>query len=151
MFKLNWGRVAVLLASFVFVSGVSAKEAQPDAMSVQVLEKHYIACADGFDGYMRSIQECIGGVFKKQDVYLNQLWLDLKGKLQTREEKPEVYGALLEEQRKWLAYRDVSCHFYYDMDGTIWRTIAADCRFDIVQGRLKVLESFYTSLTDMEI
>lgn len=149
MFKRILGPVAVLLATVGFVSGAGAEKTE--AMSVAVLETHYSACADDFDGYMQSIRKCVGATFEEQDDYLNHLWGLLKEKLQAREEAPEVFASLLDEQRKWLEYRDMSCRFYYDMDGTIWRTFATDCRFDVVQGRLKVLEDFYTTLLGMEL
>ena|GEM_PF-1324945 len=149
MFKRILRPVAVLLIAVGFISGAGAES--PEAMSVAVLETHYSACANDFDGYMQSIQRCVGATFEEQDDYLNYLWGALKEKLQAREETPEVFASLLDEQRKWLEYRDMSCRFYYDMDGTIWRTFATDCRFDVVQGRLKVLEDFYATLLGMEL
>jgi len=147
MFRRVGKSVAVLLAALVFVSGAGAEEAKVDAMSAKMLEEHYAVCAGDFDGYMRSIQLCIGNTLKEQDAYLNQLWVGLKAKLKERGENPAAFNVLLDEQRKWLAYRDASCRFYYDMDGTIWRTVAASCRFEVVQARLKMLESYDESLT----
>ena len=139
----------MLLIAVGFISGAGAES--PEAMSVAVLGAHYSACANDFDGHMQSMQRCVGIAFEEQDDYLNDLWGTLKEKLQAREEPPEVFASLLDEQRKWLEYRDTSCRFYYDMDGTIWRIFATDCRFDVVQGRLKVLEDFYTTLLSMEL
>ena len=147
MFKRVGKSVAVLLGALVFVSGAWAEEIKVEAMSVKVLEEHYAVCTGDFDGYMRSIRLCVGNTLKEQDVYLNQLWVGLKAKLKERGENPAVFNALLDEQRKWLAFRDASCRFYYDMDGTIWRTVAASCRFEVMQARLKMLESYDESLT----
>lgn len=149
MFRSVGRTVAVFLGALAFVSGAWAEETKVEAMSAKVLEEHYAVCAGDFDGYMRSIRQCIGNTMKEQDAYLNQLWVVLKAKFEERGENPAVFNVLLDEQRKWLAFRDASCRFYYDMDGTIWRTVAASCRFEVVQARLRMLESYDESLASL--
>lgn len=158
MLKVFLGLTVALFFSFGFVSGgdatateVRVETANEGAMSVALLEAHYAECMKKFDGYAQSTRACVGTSFDEQDAYLNKLWADIKAKLERREENPEAFATLLEAQRQWLSYRDASCRFYYDMDGTIWRMLARDCRFNVVQGRLKVLEHFYTSLLDMDL
>lgn len=158
MLKVFLGPVVALFLSFSFVSEADAnitegptEASKEGAMSVALLEAHYAECLKKFDGYAQSTRACVGTSFDEQDVYLNKLWADIKTRLESREENPKAFATLLEAQRQWLGYRDASCRFYYDMDGTIWRMLARDCRFNVVQGRLKVLEHFYTSLLDMDL
>jgi hypothetical protein len=54
-------------------------------------------------------------------------------------------------QRKWLEYWDsefkFSAEMYYNLEGTMWRIVAAERRANIFKDRALALKTYYESLT----
>ncbi len=65
----------------------------------------------------------------------------------TMEEKEKLKIA----QRQWLSFRDMELDFsgtmYYNMEGTMWRIVAAGRSCDIVKERALELKGYYDMLT----
>ncbi|WP_040496767.1 lysozyme inhibitor LprI family protein [Fulvivirga imtechensis] len=58
---------------------------------------------------------------------------------------------LKEAQRQWIVYRDkefslIDAHYYNQLEGTMWRPIAAGTRMRIVKSRALELQNYYEEL-----
>jgi uncharacterized protein YecT (DUF1311 family) len=59
---------------------------------------------------------------------------------------------LRQAQRKWLEYRDsevkFSAEMHYNLQGTMWRIVAADRRASIIRDRALALKVYYETLPE---
>ena len=83
---------------------------------------------------------------KLWDKQLNEYYKELL-KLLNKEEQE----LLKESQRKWIEYRDKEFSFsstlYNNLEGTMWRIVAAGRRCDIIRDRALELEQYINILT----
>jgi len=65
--------------------------------------------------------------------------------------KPEEKEKLKAAQRQWIVYRDNEKDFattmYYNMEGTMWRVVAAGRLTEIIRARALELKGYYEVLT----
>jgi len=82
------------------------------------------------------IRECNGSRLERLDAELNRVWRELYPSLPPGRAKT----ALLNEQRKWIAFKDEACLFWHYGFGTAGRDIYLyDCRGNIIQERIEYL------------
>lgn len=64
----------------------------------------------------------------------------------------EEKAKLKESQRKWIEFRDKENEFsgtmYYNLQGTMWRVVAAEARYQIVKQRALDLKNYYDVLIE---
>jgi uncharacterized protein YecT (DUF1311 family) len=96
--------VAVALAAIV-----GAAHASP--LTPADTSKAYAACMDQSGGVTSEMEDCISGEFELQDRRLNRSYKALMASI------PEKRLELRDAQRKWIAFRDANCGFYYDAEG----------------------------------
>lgn len=60
----------------------------------------------------------------------------------------DLFSALRDAQRAWIAYRDASCGFEYDLwsDGTIRSIVFAGCMLDLTARRAQTLARYATGM-----
>jgi uncharacterized protein YecT (DUF1311 family) len=75
------------------------------------------------------------------DNELNNYYNDLMKRINTKEQE-----ILKESQRKWIEYRDKELNFsetfYFGFQGTMWGTVAAGRRCDIIRSRALELKAY---------
>jgi len=104
--------VAVALAAIV-----GAAHASP--LTPADTSKAYAACMDQSGGVTSAMEDCISEEFELQDRRLNRSYKALMASIPER--RPELRDA----QRKWIAFRDANCGFYYDAeDGSATRLVS---------------------------
>jgi len=81
-------------------SVVMCKEAQPGL-------RFSIKCEEAFDN------------LKKNDTELNQVWREIRGQWKDDEYYHQAWKALLDEQRKWVAFKESAFQYYRDESFTI--------------------------------
>lgn len=92
--------------------------------------------------------ECITKASEAWDQELNKyyrLYLDAL--------KQENKATLKEAQRQWIVYRDkefslIDAHYYNQLEGTMWRPIAAGAKMRIVKARALELQNYYEELEE---
>lgn len=85
---------------------------------------------------------CAEKAAEEWDKELNKYYKLLMGVLSTSEKE-----LLKQAQRKWLEYRDqdykFSAEMYYNLQGTMWRMVAADRKASIIKDRALALKTYY--------
>lgn len=93
------------------------------------------------DPSTRGMNTCLGQAFEKWDLELNEVYRELIGRLSA-----ESGAVLREAQRAWLVFRDRELawlgNFYGGLDGTIYTTMLAADRVDLVKWRVQELASY---------
>lgn len=99
--------------------------------------RSYAACLDKAGGVTSAMQDCIGEELERQDRRLNRAYEALMGSV------PEKRHAQLRDaQRKWIAFRDANCEFYYDpQGGSAARLAANECVVTLTAERAHELEA----------
>ncbi len=97
-------RIAIA-AGFV-VSGLTCAGAQGQTSTA------YAACMDKAGGATFAMQECISGELERQDSRLNAAYKVLMASVGDKRKTQ-----LRDAQRKWVAFRDANCGFYFDPAG----------------------------------
>jgi uncharacterized protein YecT (DUF1311 family) len=89
--------------------------------------------------------ECYSAAIDKADGELNAVWKLLMAELS---EQPEAGESLREEQRKWIAFKEDSCSFYWDEGfGSMHRSIIGPaCRLDVIEMRTGQLNAILIEL-----
>jgi uncharacterized protein YecT (DUF1311 family) len=108
--------------------------------SVQAEERtsgDYAACLDKSGGVTLAMKDCIREELERQDLRLNGAYKNLMDSL------PENRKAQLRDaQRKWIAFRDANCGFYYDPQGGSAARLASDeCVVTLTAERAHELET----------
>ncbi len=89
---------------------------------------------------------CIQTAMEEWDAELNKYYKLLMNTLNTDEQEK-----LRAAQRQWITFRDKEFEFietmYENMDGTMWKIVAADSRNSFVKQRALELISYYDTLT----
>jgi len=85
----------------------------------------------------KSIKICseISEHFKKSDDELNRVWREMRAKWD-EEDYPEVWKALLNEQRKWVALKESACQYYSEESSKI------DCISGMTERRIDDLKKY---------
>jgi len=104
-------------------------------------------CLDSSENYTtKGMTDCVIRATEKWDEELNKNYQELLTLL-TAEQKDKLKIA----QRKWVIYRNNEIEFsnqlYYDMQGTMWITVAAQTKLDLTKKRTKEFESYIANLT----
>jgi uncharacterized protein YecT (DUF1311 family) len=107
------------------------------AQAEERTSKSYAACLDKAGGVTSAMQDCIGEELERQDRRLNRAYEALMGSV------PEKRRAQLRDaQRKWIAFRDANCEFYYDpQGGSAARLAANECVVTLTAERAHELEA----------
>jgi uncharacterized protein YecT (DUF1311 family) len=86
------------------------------------------------------MQDCISEELERQDRRLNGAYEALMGSV------PEKRRAQLRDaQRKWIAFRDANCEFYYDpQGGSAARLASNECVVALTAERAHELETLKT-------
>jgi uncharacterized protein YecT (DUF1311 family) len=99
------------------------------------------------DPSTRGMNSCLGQAYEKWDVELNRVYRELSGKLDM-----EARAVLRETQRAWIAFRDRElawlAKFYGGMDGTMYSTMLAADRVELVRKRALTLLSLLDVLRE---
>jgi uncharacterized protein YecT (DUF1311 family) len=122
--------VAVALAAVV-----GAAHASP--LTHADTSNSYAACMDKSAGVTPAMEDCIGEEFELQDRRLNRSYKALMASI------PEKRRAdLRDAQRKWVAFRDANCGFYYDPEGgSAARLASKECVVTLTAHRAHELET----------
>jgi uncharacterized protein YecT (DUF1311 family) len=121
--------VAVALAAIV-----GAAHASP--LTPADTSKAYAACMDQSGGVTSEMEDCISGEFELQDRRLNRSYKALMASI------PEKRLELRDAQRKWIAFRDANCGFYYDAEGgSAARLVSKACVVILTADRAHELET----------
>jgi len=72
------------------------------------------------------------GRFENADTELNQIWREIRS--QWKNDHPERWQALLDEQRKWVAFKENACEYRWH-HAEIW-----ECTVDLTNQRIKELK-----------
>jgi uncharacterized protein YecT (DUF1311 family) len=107
------------------------------AQAEERTSRSYAACLDKAGGVTSAMQDCIGEELERQDRRLNRGYEALMGSV------PEKRRAQLRDaQRKWIAFRDANCEFYYDpQGGSAARLAANECVVTLTAERARELEA----------
>ncbi len=91
--------------------------------------------------------DCYAAALQAADDDLNTVWKKLMAAL---EDQPEARESLRSEQRKWIAFKDESCSFYWGAGfGSMHRSIIGpSCRLGIIEARTAQLNII---LSDLEM
>ena len=97
----------------------------------------YAECLDKSGGATFAMQDCIREEFEGQDRRLNTAYRALMGSVSGKSRTQ-----LRDAQRKWIAFRDVNCNFYYDpQGGSAVRLAANKCVVTLTAVRAHELET----------
>ena len=107
------------------------------AQAEERTSKSYAACLDKSGGATFAMQGCISEELDRQDRRLNGAYEALMGSV------PEKRRAQLRDaQRKWIAFRDANCEFYYDpQGGSAARLSSSECVVTLTAKRAHELET----------
>jgi uncharacterized protein YecT (DUF1311 family) len=115
----------------LFLSGLACAQAE------ERTSKSYAACLDKAGGVTFAMQDCISEELERQDRRLNGAYEALMRSV------PEKRRAQLRDaQRKWIAFRDANCEFYYDpQGGSAARLASNECVVTLTADRAHELET----------
>lgn len=123
--------VTVAVALTAIVGAAHASPLTPADTS-----KAYAACMDQSGGVTSAMEDCISEEFELQDRRLNRSYKALMASIPER--RPELRDA----QRRWIAFRDANCGFYYDAeDGSAARLVSKACVVILTADRAHELET----------
>ena len=107
------------------------------AQAEERTSKSYTACLDKAGGITSAMQECIRAELERQDRRLNAAYQALMGSVAEKRR-----AQLRDAQRKWIAFRDANCGFYYDPEGgSAARLAANECMVTLTAERAHELET----------
>ncbi|HEY6992323.1 MAG TPA: lysozyme inhibitor LprI family protein [Xanthobacteraceae bacterium] len=115
----------------LILSGLACAQAE------ERTSRSYAACLDKTGGVTSAMQDCIREELERQDRRLNGAYQALMGSV------PEKRRAQLRDaQRKWIAFRDANCEFYYDpQGGSAARLASNECVVTLTAQRAHELET----------
>ncbi len=91
--------------------------------------------------------KCVHKATVKWDKKLNETYRKLLSLLTTTQKLK-----LKSSQREWLKFRDKEIEFsnqlYYDLQGTMWRPIAAETKLKLTKNRTLMLQEYLLNLTN---
>ena len=90
--------------------------------------------------------ECYRIETAKQDKLLNDAWRDVSEKIKAT--NPAAFQALLDEQRKWIQFKESSCRYYqngFGRDGALFSY--PTCVIGILNERTKYLKTLASELS----
>ena len=120
----------LFVACFV-LSGLACAQAE------ERTSKSYAACLDKAGGATFAMQDCIREELERQDRKLNGAYEAL---MRSVPEKRKTQ--LRDAQRKWIAFRDANCEFYYDpQGGSAARLASNECVVLLTAERAHELET----------
>ncbi len=91
-------------------------------------------------------RECGAAEIARQDRLLNDAWRRLAESLKS--ESDDAYRALLDEQRKWNAFKESACLYYYKGFGSLGTSVQYPaCLIGILKQRTEYLTRFYLEQT----
>ena len=132
MKKIVW--IALLTLSF-FLPALG-----DDAASQHAIDAWLSDCL-AKDPSTTGVNACLGQAYEKWDLELNRVYRELNGRLSA-----EVKAVLREAQRAWIAFRDRElaflAGFYGGLDGTMYGSMLAADRVELVRRRVLELASF---------
>jgi uncharacterized protein YecT (DUF1311 family) len=98
----------------------------------------YAACMDKSGGITSAREDCISEELELQDRRLNNSYKALMTSI-LQERRADLRDA----QRKWIAFRDANCGFYYDPEGgSAARLASMGCVLTFTADRAHELETF---------
>jgi uncharacterized protein YecT (DUF1311 family) len=132
MKKIFWSAWIVLSFGLPFLEGSAAAEHPIDAWLSDCMEK---------DPSSQGMNACLGQAYEKWDRELNRVYMDLSGRLDA-----EAGNILRDAQRAWLKFRDRElaflATFYSNLAGTMYGTMLAADRVDLIKRRALELASY---------
>jgi uncharacterized protein YecT (DUF1311 family) len=97
----------------------------------------YRECLDKAGGITSTMQDCIKGELERQDRKLNTAYQALMGSVSEKRR-----AQLRDAQRKWIAFREANCRFYFDSEGGSAARLASDeCGVTLTADRAHELEN----------
>jgi uncharacterized protein YecT (DUF1311 family) len=97
----------------------------------------YRECLDKASGATPAVQDCISQELERQDRKLNSAYKALMDSV-SEKRRPQLRDA----QRKWIAFRDANCKFYYDpQGGSAARIASSECVVTLTADRAQELET----------
>ena len=98
---------------------------------------------DQSGGVTSAMEDCISEEFELQDRRLNRSYKALMASIPER--RPELRDA----QRRWIAFRDANCGFYYDAeDGSAARLVSKACVVILTADRAHELETLKAGMRE---
>lgn len=129
------GILFILLINFTF-----GQEIEPDKHPIDLKVEECLAV--GVNQTTIGMIACMQTAMEEWDIEMNKYYKLLMDTLKTNKREK-----LRDAQRQWLVYRDKEFEFigtmYGNMDGTMWKIVAADCRNSFVRQRALELTSYY--------
>jgi uncharacterized protein YecT (DUF1311 family) len=131
--------LALGLALFVALAAAAAAQSKPSPAKHPIDQRLSDCMAK--DPSTQGMLLCLEQGYSRWDAELNRVYKELMGKL-----SPEEQGVLKESQRAWLKQRDETFNLlrmiYAKKDGTMYLTMQAADRVEIVQKRALELASY---------
>jgi uncharacterized protein YecT (DUF1311 family) len=136
--------IIATLILFCFYPPLSAEEQK------HPVDMGYQKCMDASGGVTVNMQDCIGNAYAAWDKQLNASYQRLKAKL-----SPEGQKALLDAQRKWLAYRDAENKLNTQVltaveGGTLHNVLFSEKYMEAVRQRALDFEFYVSNLEPQE-
>jgi uncharacterized protein YecT (DUF1311 family) len=92
---------------------------------------------DKAGGVTPAMQDCIAEELERQDRRLNTTYQTLMGSVSEKRRTQ-----LRDAQRKWIAFRDANCRFYFDPDGgSAARLASNECVVTLTARRAEELQN----------
>lgn len=135
-------RFAPFAAALLLVTSAQAKEA------MNTIDLNTESCLNT-NPSTAGMLECFTHAEQEWDTELNRVYKTLQSQL-----KPAGQDALKQAQRAWIAQRDKEFELinaiHAQMDGTMWISVMANKRADVVKERALALQSYLDLLTEGE-
>lgn len=107
------------------------------AQAEQHTSDSYAACLNNAGGVTTVMEECIQRELEIQDRRLNTAYQALMKSLSEKRR-----AQLRDAQRKWIAFRDANCSFYFDPEGgSAARLASNECVVTLTAHRASELEN----------
>jgi uncharacterized protein YecT (DUF1311 family) len=120
------------LVVLLILTGLARAQAEERGTS-----ESYTTCLDKASGVTLAMVDCIKEELERQDRRLNTAYQTLMVSLPEKR-RPKLRDA----QRKWIAFRDANCRFYFDPDGgSAARLASNECVVTLTAHRARELEN----------
>jgi uncharacterized protein YecT (DUF1311 family) len=127
---------SVTVAAFL-TAIVGAAHAAPLTQADVRTSNSYAVCLDKSGGVTSAMEDCISEEFELQDHRLNRAYKALVASVHANRR-----ADLRDAQRKWIAFRDANCGFYYDSQGgSAARLASKECVVTLTVDRAHELET----------
>jgi uncharacterized protein YecT (DUF1311 family) len=98
--------------------------------------RFFDACSERLGNTTMGMIQCEGALADYWDRELNRVYQALMRRIQG-----SLKDSVRQTQRAWLTWRDQRCQPWGQMEGSLYRNLAADCRTETIRERVGDLET----------